>query len=1649
MVTGVDISGSIDKVDNVTYKGTILEPEHLSEKVVYKLGATVIESTFDYVYEADGNTKVYFDGDKAFIISSNLDRTDLSEKINRYKKVTIPQFKSGSWTYKEIYQSLYDGKWYDKDKRNIIADGAPGYGIERDKKFDYSAINYCVESYIVTEFLNSLRINNAGGSCICGYNHGNSLAISSANNPELEDSDFSLHKRGIIKNVIESNLNQAITSYSRNSSEGDYKLPKLTETDWDQILRNVSIITFIQNIPIGMKYYNNYAIATSTMNKEYVDPEEIYLNATDDNYYHMPYCKYFEETKNMIGYRSIDYVQKSYTQGEDETKYYYKHSDKTRAINVNQACYYCLVQKSLYEENKTPDKIKAYNTALARERYVARMAKLPAEVEASYYIRVTPYTIEEGKEIEATTAQYSINDVGYTGKGGTRINKNTVKYEIKPGFGDRATLDEGSAIVTTDLGGYGAAKETTLDSQNDNYSVYQSDSNATVTINSYNETGINFSVTGNCEWTAGYSTDTTDKLTNLGPEADGYINIKLKYTRNYTDGGPDSGITATANIDSSDTLTIVTNTRDITGYVRLRFTNTDNTGNIKTYYSKNIFNVKNANSDIYCKIEWDYNWYNNNWKVEILNVAGETIKEAYTSYYTIRNVAGLKGFSNAVNGTEGPETGAKTSGRTFKVIEDISGVGDMAPIAGRKKDEGEWESYWFDGEFDGQGHTISDVKISNEDDTYTAFGLFGWVGAPGKISNLKLQIGIGVSSAIRNGNGTNWICIGGIAGYSNGIIEECEILDSSQIGSGNVIVTSEIKFDSIKLNYCVGGIVGADNGKQTKNVKVNSNVNVNGGLAKAKDESDKLNKDNDYLTFGCRTYVREYTGGIIGLKRATRDLSQGDISAVSCKVKGANNIGGVIGSNGGGNISGLEFKGTLEVTNNIEIAASGGFITFYGANAGGIVGQNLSGTISNCVNKGRINGSLNVGGIVGYSAKKDISNCKNYATIRGGDNVGGIVGESSNGTISSCINNGSISGTNDNLGTDTDTIEDDPYTGTGGIVGKLLNCSLEKSYNSGQIKGRSNVGGIAGVNSKSEINYSYNKGKIISEEMTFGNAGGICGFGSGASINGCYNIGTIRGRSCFAGIIGRVTGTNTKENISYCYNAGTFEEVNALIKEKPKGILASKGSTKGVVVNECYYRETTIEKPNEYGKAISDIELKKQLYNWADRLKVPDGESDSGKFIYNTITPVETGKGYEGYGVLWWEIEDYVKLNINMFMCVIDEEENTKTYTGIPLFSTNTYKPKVILNDKEVNFDSLPAELVMIEKKLPNDEPVECNSYLNWKFMVKNEKYTVKGSVAFTDESEYFDGNTAKGRNKFIELEKWEQDKTISVAPIMETKFDNLDSKDIEVIWKRGETESKLFTAVYDKDKKKIKTLKGYFYYKTHNSDVIEKDKKSVKIKMDKGDEAKTTKNQTVYIKRTEYYKREGNRIKGYTYRGPYYIEEGTEASKLKREINVRPEYQKAHANKSACNVYIPIENLVDIIGEDQAKNSKLYSAKLNMEFKAVLKNAILKRNTSHLSATIYLERKQKGSEKWEQVDKTVMNSFTEESEKKTIKNDETEFNADLKKLGIKDYGLAGVNYDDELRVNIDLEYNANTEYANIIIKNVNIDISYGPNYKM
>lgn len=345
--------------------------ETLREKIAWKWknDNNYTCKEYDYVY-AEDNTKVYFDDDnnKTFQVSSTGVRTNLEDMTGvKYKKIVN---SDGSINY----QSLTTSDW------------------SSDLKRDKSAINYYRESKEFTKWvqeeLGDIKVSHIQlvfddsvseeekQKIKKQYERDEEIFNLENNNPEDSDSIFVKHKNEIIKQSLISNLNQAITSYSKRNTDAEYQLPIFTETDWDLVLNNVSIITFVQNIPIGLKTYNNYAIATSSSNKEYVNPNGIYLSNTSysDGYYHMPYCSKLQYNEGLIGYRNTDFVIKSYeiekTGGVIETKYYYKHQKI-----ANQACYYCIVQRNLFNKNTNSAEMvlirEKYQTALARERYVS------------------------------------------------------------------------------------------------------------------------------------------------------------------------------------------------------------------------------------------------------------------------------------------------------------------------------------------------------------------------------------------------------------------------------------------------------------------------------------------------------------------------------------------------------------------------------------------------------------------------------------------------------------------------------------------------------------------------------------------------------------------------------------------------------------------------------------------------------------------------------------------------------------------------------------------------------------------------------------------------------------------------------------------------------------------------------------------------------------------------------------------------------------------------------------------------------------------------------------------------------------------------------------------------------------------------------
>lgn len=432
---GVRVNKNGGSISGITYRGATIKPEALTEQVYTDEGV----KEYQYIYDQYDN-KLYWDGSKYFSVDKNNKKVYLQNALpegdagfsitNRFRKISIPMYdnREDEWTVQKVFQILNPGgeyKFYYENQSGAFVeftsveniDGSDNKklaGVEVEKDKDFSAINYCVESYVFTQWvtknLGNIKVGDmqiSTGNSISSlenitsaeqqyygqYNNVGSdqyiFRISDSNNPDPENDDayaesvLAQHKKDIIINTIEKNLSQATEQAKKMNPNYEYRLPQLSYDEWEQALSNISIIAFMQGMPIGLKYYNNYAIATSTLNKEFVDPDELYFAGKDDQYYHQRQCEQATGS-DYVGYRSIDYVAKSYetenATGEKTTNYYYLHDhNQTNDTNSKLECYYCLVNRSTYnaenkaswsDENPYRSWTDSYYNALARERYM-------------------------------------------------------------------------------------------------------------------------------------------------------------------------------------------------------------------------------------------------------------------------------------------------------------------------------------------------------------------------------------------------------------------------------------------------------------------------------------------------------------------------------------------------------------------------------------------------------------------------------------------------------------------------------------------------------------------------------------------------------------------------------------------------------------------------------------------------------------------------------------------------------------------------------------------------------------------------------------------------------------------------------------------------------------------------------------------------------------------------------------------------------------------------------------------------------------------------------------------------------------------------------------------------------------------------------
>lgn len=369
--------------------------------------------------------------------------------------------------------------------------------------------------------------------------------------------------------------------------------------------------------------------------------------------------------------------------------------------------------------------------------------------------------------------------------------------------------------------------------------------------------------------------------------------------------------------------------------------------NVQANYQTNIYgNLLSAQTSItISKDAWEDNQYNIDMKWD-----GTSTTPSYdptTQTITINKASDLAGLADIVNGTSTID-GVKPdlSGVTIQLATDYDMGGFEFPTigSGNRVSGFNMEGNAFNGTFDGQGHTISNVKITGTSNAKDAIGIFPNLGSNAEIKDItfaNLEI-----NAPQNEQA-------GVIGTMNG-----STVSNITVSSGS-ITAKEAAAGIVGRMMQKGKVTGCEN-----HATINSGTNGGGIVGAAYYTSTEgtmtISQCNNY---GNITGTSQANGGIVGLSAAN--------------LSNCNNYGNVSSSGPatGGIVGQQTYYGTINECEN------SGNVTGTGYGAGGIVGWI------------RYN-SNNVDNTASYplQAPITVSNSKNSGIIKGVSGAGGIVG---------------------------------------------------------------------------------------------------------------------------------------------------------------------------------------------------------------------------------------------------------------------------------------------------------------------------------------------------------------------------------------------------------------------------------------------------------------------------------------------------------------------------------------------------------------------------------------------------------------------------------------------------------------------------------
>ncbi len=426
---------------------------------------------------------------------------------------------------------------------------------------------------------------------------------------------------------------------------------------------------------------------------------------------------------------------------------------------------------------------------------------------------------------------------------------------------------------------------------------------------------------------------------------------------------------------------------------------------------------------------------------------------------------------------------------------------------------------YFDGNFDGAGHTI----IMNISNTGFGYGLFQGVGAKSVVKNLTIAGQVSVkhrAGAVAYMSQAGAV-IDNVHNYADILASNTgEIWVGGFLGSSTkTTITNSANYGKVVGGTTTGGFCGSGSGTVITNCVNYGDVSNNADCQKVAGfigNASGSAKVSSSANYGKITGSGNYVGGITGMSSGT--TVDGCVNYGEIKASGAYN-GGITGTT----------QSSSKTLNSVNY----GKVTASNVNTGGISGYLGAGSeLYGCTNYGEVSGTEDVGGVIGENQSNPGTATApnyNYGNISGSARVGGIVGRQVKNSVKYAYNYGNVTATGARIG---------------GIVGDSYGESvIEYCENYGTITGITQYfGGIAGQAANTTVRNCKNYGDVVAGASGANNMAGISGFTTNsAKLILCENYGDIIGGSTIAGITGYLGGGSTLEvasRVEGCVNYG-------------------------------------------------------------------------------------------------------------------------------------------------------------------------------------------------------------------------------------------------------------------------------------------------------------------------------------------------------------------------------------------------------------------------------------------------------------------------------------------------------------------------------